>query len=99
MHNIYIGYHQSYPIMCLTTQNSLTSLKSKMRLRSLQSLVFTRGLFAYKHKTTKIWKHKEKYENGEEYDIFGTIKIECPKLKISACPPYGGITTPWELKP
>ena len=72
MHNLYIGYQQSYPIMCLTIQDSLTSLKSKMRLRSLQSFAFTRGLSAYKYKTSKIRKHKKEYENGNEY---ATLKI------------------------
>ena len=61
--------------MCLTTQDSLTILESKMRLRSLQGLAFTRGLSAYKHKTTKIRKHKKSTKPGKEYEIWTSIKL------------------------
>ena len=95
MHNIYIyiGYHSILPDYVLNNTKFTHNLETKKWLSSLQSLAFIRGLSAYKYKTIKIQKHKEKYENGEEYATLGTIKIECPKLKISACPSYGGITT------
>ena len=99
MHNIYNGYHQSYPVMCLITQDSLTILESKMRLRSLQSLAFTGRHSAYKHKTTKIRNHKEKYEKWKRIRDFYINQIECSKLKVEACPPNGSITTRWRLKP
>ena len=86
MHNIYIGYHQSYSIMCLTTQDSLTSLNSKMRLRSLQGLAFTRGLSAYKCKTTKIRKHKEKIRKTEKNTKFGHQSNWMPKTQNSGLP-------------
>ena len=84
--------------MCFNNSKFTHKLKAKMRLSSLQGLAFIWGLSAYKYKTTKMRKPKEKYENGEEYATLDTIKIECPKLKISACPSYGGITTRWGLK-
>ena len=86
MRNIYIGYHSILPD-CMSNNTKFThNLKTNVWLSSLQGLAFTRGLSAYNAK-------QPKYENGEEYDTLGTIKIECPKLTISACPSYGGITT------
>ena len=82
MHNIYTGYHQSYPIMCLTTQDSLTSLKSTMRLRSIQSLAFTRGHSTYKHKTTKIRNHNKNTKNGKEYEIWTSVKLNPQNSKF-----------------
>ena len=41
-------------------------LDSKMRSRSLQGFAFTRGLSAYKHKTTRIRKHKQNYEKRKK---------------------------------
>ena len=56
-------------------------LDSKMRLRSLQGLAFARGLSAYKHKTTKIRKHKENTKTGKEYEILTSIKLNVQNSK------------------
>ena len=47
-------------------------MKAKMLLSSLQGPAFIRGLSTYKYKTSKIRKHKKRYENGDEY---ATLKI------------------------
>ena len=36
--------------------------------------------------------NNQKYENGEKYENLKLKRIGLPKLKISACPSYGGIT-------
>ena len=82
MHNIYIGYHQSYLIMCITSQDSLTSLKSKMRLRSFQGFAFTRGLFAYKHKQPKYEIIRKNSKNGKKYEIWTSIKLNAQNSKF-----------------
>ena len=92
MHNIY-RLLSILPGYVFNNTKFTHNLETKIWLSSLQCLAFTRGLSAYKYKTTKIQKHKEKYKNGEEYATLDINKIERPKLKISACPSYGGITT------
>ena len=51
-------------------------MKAKMWLSSLQGLAFTRGLSIYKYKTSKIRKHKRKYENGDKYATLDGLNLE-----------------------
>ena len=92
MHNYILVIIQSCSIMCFN--NTIHSqMKAKMWLSSLQSLAFSRGLSAYKYKTSKIRKHKKKYESGDDYTTLKIKHIGHPKLGISACHSYCGITT------
>ena len=90
---MYIGYHSNPTRLCVLTTQIHSQMKAKMWLSSLQGLTFTRELSTYKYKTSKIRKHKKKYENEDECATFKINHIGHPKLGIPACHSCGGITT------